>query len=162
MIGQLVSNYRPEVVLLLVGTNDVAQDYDLPGAPARLGVLVDRLLAASPSVRVFIGGIPQWADPAKKARVDAYNNGVATVANSKGPRVSFVPTQIIGNDPTLELTSDGVHPSRCGYARMGYVWYYYMGRSELNTTGAAWPTGYYPYGTAPGPCALATAKRWRR
>lgn len=159
MVPQLVADYQPEVVLLIIGTNDIAQDYDMPNAPARLGVLVDRLLAASPTVRVFIGGVPQWTDQSK---VDSYNNGVATVAGSKGPRVSFVPTQIVGEDPTLELTVDGVHPSLCGYARMAYLLYYYMGRSELNTTGAAWPTRYYPYGTAPGPCALATAKRWRR
>src|SRR4029453_5592633 len=40
--------YRPDVVLVHVGTNDMNQNHQVATAPNRLAALVDRILASSP------------------------------------------------------------------------------------------------------------------
>ena len=53
-----VSSAQPDVVLLMIGTNDVLQAYDLPGAKDRLARLVDTILAAAPGVRLLLATLP--------------------------------------------------------------------------------------------------------
>src|SRR5512143_1579034 len=55
-IDQLDSNingwmdtYKPRIVLIHIGTNDITQNYDLANAPNRLGGLVDKICAKLPS-----------------------------------------------------------------------------------------------------------------
>ena len=45
-IGTPLLQWSPDIVLLLIGTKDVAQDYALDAAPGRLGALLDRILQA--------------------------------------------------------------------------------------------------------------------
>ncbi|MFV3464754.1 GDSL-type esterase/lipase family protein, partial [Mycobacterium tuberculosis] len=40
-----VDTFQPEVVLLMIGTNDMIQGYDVANAPARLGTLLDKITA---------------------------------------------------------------------------------------------------------------------
>jgi len=161
---QLVKDYQPDVVLLMLGTNDIGQRYQLDTAPTRLRDMIYRIRAVKPDVRVFVAAITQFREDTNDPLVDAYNSGVAAMVAALGSAwVHFVPTQGVGEDAAREL-ADHVHPNPCGYVRISWIFYYYMGRSPLNTTGTTWPTGYYPYGTAPGPCAPgvsgASAKWW--
>ncbi len=43
----MVSQHTPNIVLLMIGTNDIDTQYQLTGAPDRLASLVDSILAAS-------------------------------------------------------------------------------------------------------------------
>lgn len=43
---------RPDVILPMIGTNDMIQDRDVAGAPARLGALLDRIAARRPPATV--------------------------------------------------------------------------------------------------------------
>jgi lysophospholipase L1-like esterase len=164
-IPQLIADYQPEVVLLMLGTNDIGQRYELDTAVSRLQALIYRIRPpGNPgAIRVFVASVPQFRDASNDPYVDAYNNAVHAMVDALGSSyVSYVPQEIVGDDPDLELY-DNVHPNACGYARISWVWYYYLGRSPLNTSGGTWPSGYYPFGTAPGPCAPASApgaKKW--
>jgi len=150
---QLVIDYQPDVVLLMLGTNDIGGRYQLDTAVTRLRDLIYRLRLAKSDVRVFVASVPQFRDAENDVYVDAYNSGVAAMVAALGSGwVHFVPQQGVGVDPVKDL-SDHVHPNACGYAKIAYTWWYYMSQSPLNTTGSPWPTGYYPFGTAPGPCA---------
>jgi lysophospholipase L1-like esterase len=162
-IPQLLADYQPEVVLLMLGTNDIGQRYELDTAVARLQAIIYRIRpAGNPgSVRVFVASVPQFRDAENDPYVDAYNNTVHTMVDALGSSyVSYVPQEIVGDDPALELY-DHVHPNNCGYARISYVWWYYLSMSPLNTTGSPWPTGYWPFGNAPGACYVGTAKAKR-
>lgn len=143
-----VQTYQPSAVLLMVGTNDIAQNYDLPNAPARLSQLIDKILAARPNaVRVFVGSIIQFGSSVHDAEVKAYNDAVYRITQNKGAHVHFVPNHIIGKE--RGDLADGVHPTDCGYAKLSYLWYTYM---EPELSSGWWPTGYWPWSYT-GVCA---------
>ncbi len=113
---------KPQVVLLLIGTNDVIQNYALSTAPQRLSALVDQVVAGAPSATVLVSSLPPLADAAREQNVRAYNAAIPGIVDEKvaqGKRVRFV-------DMHPELTTahlaDGVHPNSAGYSRMAAVW----------------------------------------
>ncbi|MGH3658926.1 MAG: SGNH/GDSL hydrolase family protein [Micromonosporaceae bacterium] len=146
-VSRWMAVYKPQIVLLMAGTNDIAQRYDLPNAPRRLSAMIDKIRAARPTVRIFVATIPQYRDPAVKPYVDAYNKAIPGVVKSKDSRVHLVPQHIVGTK--AKDFADHVHPSDCGYAKLSFVWYYYLDR---HLAGGRWPTGYYPWNNS-GVCA---------
>ncbi|MGH3730764.1 MAG: GDSL-type esterase/lipase family protein, partial [Micromonosporaceae bacterium] len=50
-VSRWMAVYKPQIVLLMAGTNDIAQRYDLPNAPRRLSAMIDKIRAARPTVR---------------------------------------------------------------------------------------------------------------
>lgn len=142
--------YKPDIVLLHIGTNDIVQNYDVRRAPARLSFLIDQIRAVRPSAHIFVASLiaVKSSNPDSARRRNDFNAAVPGIARSKGSRVHFVPQHLIGPQDL----ADAAHPSACGYAKMSYIWYYYMGRSQLNTTGKSWPTGYHPFHHSGGPC----------
>jgi lysophospholipase L1-like esterase len=151
-VPQLMLNYRPDVVLLMAGTNDVGQRYDLDHAGDRVTALVTRITQFRPSARVFVATIPAWTNPDRQPEVDAMNAAIRqAVAALADPRVSLVPNHIVGRDAAKDL-SDGVHPTRCGFAKLAYVWFVYLNDSTVNARRNSWSRGYWPWGTARGTC----------
>jgi lysophospholipase L1-like esterase len=122
IVESRLATYAPDIVLLLVGTNDVVQDHDLPGAPERLGALVDRITSARPSVQVYVSSIPPLADPADRAQVDAFNAALPGVlaARAAPDRVHLVDG---GSAVEVGALVDGVHPDAAGYASLGHAWH---------------------------------------
>ncbi|RZS29652.1 lysophospholipase L1-like esterase [Herbihabitans rhizosphaerae] len=140
--------YEPEIVLLMAGTNDVGKP-DAAEAPGRLSAMIDKMRDKRPGTRLFVATIPQFGDAAARARVKVYNDAVARIVPTKGDKVHLVPQHIVGAE-SEDLSPDNIHPSDCGYAKLSYVWFYYMNR-VLN--GGRWDNGYWPWSEAPGPCA---------
>lgn len=114
-----VTESRPRIVLLHLGTNDVVQDYDLAGAPARLSALVDRILIVAPDADVYVASITPLRDATLEARVVTYNAAIPGVVRGKGGQVHFVDMHAA---LTVADLADGVHPSRAGYATMAAAW----------------------------------------
>ena len=49
-----LNNYKPNLVLLDAGINDLGQNYEISTAPARLGSLIDQILTAEPDATVLV------------------------------------------------------------------------------------------------------------
>nr|WP_308294453.1 SGNH/GDSL hydrolase family protein [Streptomyces sp. RKAG290] len=114
---------QPRSVLLHIGTNDVVQDRDMPGAPARLSALIDHITAAAPDADVFVSDIIVLADPVLEQRAQAYNAAVPGIVGQwagQGRHVHFVPMHDALSTADL---ADGVHPDAVGYAAMANRWY---------------------------------------
>jgi lysophospholipase L1-like esterase len=151
-VPQLMRNYRPDVVLLMAGTNDVGQHYDLVGAGDRMTALIQRIRQFRPTARVFVATIPAWTNPERKPEVDLMNASIQqAVSGLADPQVTLVPNHIVGRDAAKDL-SDGVHPTRCGFAKLAYVWFLYMNESTVNPKPGSWSRGYWPWGTGRGAC----------
>ncbi|MFE9251586.1 SGNH/GDSL hydrolase family protein [Streptomyces sp. NPDC007088] len=118
-----VQSTTPRTVLLHIGTNDVAQNFDLAHAPERLSALVDHLTTAAPDADVFVSDIIPLADPTLEERARTYNAAVPEVVRQwadRGRRVHFVPMHdALGTDDL----ADGVHPNANGYSAMADRWY---------------------------------------
>jgi len=118
-----LSTYQPEVVLLLIGTNDIVQDYQLSTAPARLGALLDRIHQLRPATKLIVSSVPPLANASDNTQAAAYNANVRSHVDARaaaGRSISFV-------DAAAALTvsdlADGIHPTSAGYAKLADVWH---------------------------------------
>lgn len=116
--------YRPGIVLLQIGTNDVIQRWGLPAAPARLAALIDLVTATLPSAQVYVATIPPLASRVNDAKARAYNTAIPALVAAKagaGRHVHLVDMHsALSKD---DLFDDGIHPTDGGYAKMAARWY---------------------------------------
>jgi lysophospholipase L1-like esterase len=121
----------PNVILLLIGINDLNIDYQIDTAPERLDLLVARLFGYYPNARLLIASLPDadqnnpyrhGATNDLTAMVSNYNTGIVSiVANHRamGQKIAFVD---IHAGLTLADLGDGLHPSAAGYEKMVNIW----------------------------------------
>ncbi|MBV1855938.1 GDSL-type esterase/lipase family protein [Catellatospora tritici] len=114
-----LNTYQPDVVLLHIGTNDMNQNYDVANAPARLGSLIDQILAARPTATVLIAKIVPALDATIQARINTFNAAVPGIVAARGARAKLVDLSVLGS---ADL-ADTLHPNDAGYARMAVRWY---------------------------------------
>ncbi|TDC43991.1 RICIN domain-containing protein [Micromonospora sp. KC213] len=122
-INGWLTTYQPRTVLLHIGTNDVLQNYDLPGAPRRLSTLIDRITNTVPGADVFVAQIIPLANAGQNNAARTFNAAIPGIVRDKvaaGKRVHLV-------DMHSALTTadliDGVHPTAGGYDKMAATWY---------------------------------------
>jgi hypothetical protein len=112
----------PHIVLLHIGTNDIAQNDNLSQAPMRLGALIDDIVDTAPDALVVVAKIIPLSLGGGGA-IDTYNDaipGIVQARASSGKHVILVDQNT--GFPDNEL-ADGVHPNAQGYARMAGVWW---------------------------------------
>ncbi|MEH1839374.1 MAG: FG-GAP-like repeat-containing protein [Nostoc sp.] len=115
-----VPYYHPNLVTLLVGTNDVQQNHDLSTAPQRLRNLIDQILTDSPRATVLVSDIPPNTDathPELDANTAAYNAAIPGVVDSlvsAGKHVIFSPAGLTRE----QVGPDHIHPTDDGYAQI--------------------------------------------
>jgi lysophospholipase L1-like esterase len=115
---------KPRSVLLHIGSNDVLQNYNVAGAPARLSTLVDHITETVPDADVFVATITPLGWTAGDAAVKAFNSTIPGMVKSKardGKKVHLV--DIHGALNWSDLDTDDVHPTAGGYDKMGEAWY---------------------------------------
>ncbi|MFG1610916.1 GDSL-type esterase/lipase family protein [Actinoplanes sp. NPDC049265] len=139
-----ISTYRPDVVLLHIGTNDMRSADEAVGAPGRLSLLIDQMLDASPDVQILVAKIVGSNDETARRmyskQIDAYNAEIPGIVATKGPRVRLVDqTGVDGTD-----LLDRLHPNEFGYSKMAWTWYRAL-EPLLNTSGQAWPATGNPF-----------------
>ncbi len=116
------NTYQPQYVLLMIGTNDIGQNNDLPGAPGRLSALLDQITNKLPGSQVLVATLTLRTD-GKDDQVVQFNNALRATVQAKlsaGRKVKLVEmhSALNGND-----LPDGLHPSASGYTKMANTWY---------------------------------------
>ncbi|MDO5561010.1 MAG: GDSL-type esterase/lipase family protein [Oscillospiraceae bacterium] len=118
-----VKQAQPDIVLLIIGTNDMTANRNLNDCEQDLHTLIDYLLADMPDDGiVFMGSIPEFtAYGGNEQRVGNYNNTVKKVAESYGENVQFADVHGCLNG-MADMSNDNLHPSGAGYEKMGKFW----------------------------------------
>lgn len=112
----------PQIVLLMIGTNDVRGQMDLANAPQRLGSLIDQIARDLPQARIVVASIPPMRSAGNNANVVAFNSAIAPLAAAhaaQGEHVAFA--DIYSAVPASDLM-DEAHFNGDGYAKMASVW----------------------------------------
>ena len=124
---QSCSTYKPDIVLLMIGTNDILQTIDLGNAPTRLGSLMDEIMTDAPSALLVVSSIPPCCND---TTVQAYNATIPDMVKTRaqaGKHVLFVDAHAAfvkdANYKADYISSDGLHPSANGYAVIGDLFY---------------------------------------
>jgi lysophospholipase L1-like esterase len=130
LVDQSIATNQPQIILLMIGTNDVNLNVDVPNAPTRLGALLDRMINDAPNALLVVAKITPWMDDGANASVvQPYNNAITGVVQTRaaaGKHViavdMYAPFTANPNFKTA-LMSDFLHPNDAGYVIMGDVWY---------------------------------------
>ncbi|MFO7177855.1 MAG: SGNH/GDSL hydrolase family protein [Pseudomonadota bacterium] len=111
----------PNIILLMIGTNDITST-DNPGTTAeRLDGLLEKLVQAAPESLIVVAQItPVSFDSADLRNYNAKIPGIVQARIEKGQHLLLVD---MSKMPTSGLAPDGVHPNDQGYAYMANVWY---------------------------------------
>jgi lysophospholipase L1-like esterase len=115
----------PDMILVMIGTNDIAQNDNVANAPMRLGALLDKLIGAAPNALIVVATLTPLASG--NSAVQTYNAALPAVIKPRadaGKHVQLV--DMFTGFPSSEL-ADGVHPNQQGSARMAGVWYAAIG-----------------------------------
>jgi lysophospholipase L1-like esterase len=126
-VGGAIATYQPDVVLLMIGTNDVLQNDNLSTAPDRLADLIKKIAASDSKTKILLSTILTTNNPVVNKKIHAYNNGVRRVAHALAAQnidIHFVDlytdSGVGGGRADL---IDGVHPTPRGYKKLGVAWY---------------------------------------
>lgn len=104
--------YQPDIVILMLGTNDYTSPYAVASASAgRVQQIIDEIHAISPDTAVFTGIIPRTS-----ADMTAYDAALQTLTNA------IYVDQFSQFDPAT-MTVDGVHPNDIGSQLMADVFF---------------------------------------
>ena len=124
---QSCSMYKPNIVLLMIGTNDILQNIDLAKAPTRLASLVDEIITDAPNALLVVSSIPPCCND---ATVQSYNASIPDIVKTRaqaGKHILFVDAHAAyvqnTNYKNDYISSDGLHPSSKGYAVIGDLFY---------------------------------------
>ncbi len=127
-VATSIPAYHPDIVLLMIGTNDVDNSIDLPNVPTRLGALIDSIIAQDAHILTVVAQItPTMQDPLN-VRIQAYNAAIPAVVKARtdaGKHVALVDMyDAFVSDPSYRTTLmyDRLHPNIAGFQKMADTW----------------------------------------
>ncbi len=124
-VGSWAGTYRPNIVLMHVGSNDMFQGQDVTATINELSQLIDRIRAANPYVKVLLAKlIPPTEWNGRLTRIKAFNNAIPGLVSRKHTTQSpvILVDQTVGFNANTD-TYDGVHPNEAGERKMADRWY---------------------------------------
>ncbi|MEU8203335.1 FG-GAP-like repeat-containing protein [Streptosporangium sp. NPDC049046] len=120
----VIARYRPNVVVLHIGTNDLANDEEPETAHIRLSRLVDRITDIAPLTTVLVSSLVPAKDEWDNTLIARYNVRLPTIVNNlraEGKRVRLVNNGALG--VTTADLADSLHPNNDGYRKMANAYH---------------------------------------
>ena len=136
--GYLHPRLFPDIILLMIGTNDINLNFEVQTAPQRLDHLIslisDRATGLRPNAKLIVSNIlpiddarnqfrSSSTDYSANERVATFNRSIPTIVEAhraRGEQVYFVD---VNSAFTFADIADGLHPTLQGYDKLGDVWY---------------------------------------
>lgn len=126
---QAISNYHPNIVLLMIGTNDINGNIDISHAPDRLGNLIDDITTRAPQSLVVVATIIPIANDGTNQKVKTYNSALPALVNARataGKHVVLLDNYAAFSKDASYATTlmyDYLHPNDAGYAVLGRAFF---------------------------------------
>lgn len=134
LIVDSLNRNRPHIVLLMIGTNDVATQFDLDHAPERLGRLLDKITSTAPNALVVVAKIVPSRDDAMNERIRRYNDSLGSLVQDRmaaGQHLALVDMydSFVSRSANFksDFLQDDLHPSNAGFSVMSGTWYEAIG-----------------------------------
>ncbi len=116
------SQTRPQIVLLLIGANDIQEGVPIGSALFNIRKIINRLRMVNPNVKILLGLEPPLAG--FNPRVRAFNAGLIGLAPQVTQSRSPVIVVDLYSGYTVQAdTLDGTHPNVYGDYLIAYRWY---------------------------------------
>lgn len=85
---QALANFHPNIVLLMIGTNDINGNVDVANAPKRLGKQIDDITTREPNAFVVVATIIPIANDGTNPKVQTYSAACQHSGRRGRPRAS--------------------------------------------------------------------------
>jgi lysophospholipase L1-like esterase len=115
-LGAWFSTYQPDIVLLMIGTNDIAQDFEVSSAPQRLGAVLDGITTLDPHAEIIVSTLIYSLNPGVNQLITNFNASLPAVVTSRSN------VDLVNNSGLLNVAtdySDTFHLDRQGYDKLG-------------------------------------------
>ena len=133
-----LARYRPDVVLVHAGTNNITQGDGVYATGRKLSAMVDQIRAARPEAYIFVAQIVGSRVPRELAQDRALNRLIPRLMAAKNdPLITVVDQSSVSGIDLHDLH----HPNDFGYSKMAYNWY----RAMAPVFGTSGYTGRDPH-----------------
>ena len=133
LVSMVMPQHKPDIVLLMIGTNDAIDNYEMAKAPARLGALIYAVYTELPDVLIVVASlIPARGDRAQgddaelNARIVSFNASVPAQIKMRadaGKHIVLVDMHKPFEGDARSLLEDQWHPNLEGYVLIGAQWF---------------------------------------
>ena len=119
----------PDIITLMIGTNDIDINFDRPNAPMRLGLLLDRIAMYAPNALTVVAQMVPTTQDDQNVYVQAFNAEIPAVVKQRADAGKHMITVDMYGAFTknanykTELMGDKLHPKQAGLEVMAQVWY---------------------------------------
>jgi lysophospholipase L1-like esterase len=121
-----LANNNPDVVLILLLTNNIFGITPTERMRQTMERLVSAIFKQNPNTTVVLASIPPISKiEARNAEVNAYNAvlpGIVAQEKALNHKIEFADILSVFTDPA-DLSRDKAHPSATGYKKMAALWY---------------------------------------
>jgi lysophospholipase L1-like esterase len=124
-----LANFKPDIILLMAGGNDIIQGYGVNTAATRMDTLLGKIFTDQPNAVVLLGSL--WWVPTP----NFYNYDIAQIQNlngrlpalvakyaQQGRAIQLVDQYNLGWVAT-DFGADQIHPAATGYGKMAQAWH---------------------------------------
>ena len=122
-IQQMVKDNPADIILLMIGTNDIISSYELSTAPERLDTIITRILRSTTG-HLIVTSIPPTPLPIANGKIQTFNSAIPAIIDAhiaKGDNISYVDINAtMGSD---DISDDSYHPNSSGYEKIGNGFY---------------------------------------
>jgi hypothetical protein len=116
-----LNTYKPNIVTLDIGINDLGQNYQVSTVPDRLASLIDQILAAEPDATVLVAQLIVNSTASVEAEVVTFNDQIPAIVQARANSGKHVVMVDMSALTTADL-EDGLHPNDTGYQLMANAW----------------------------------------
>jgi len=123
LLGYFGQNADPDIILVLIGTNDYGQGYDTPHATNRLEALIVKIATNRPFAKVIVANLLVRGEPYNTQIQRTFNPfvpGIVARQAALGRQVYF--TDLRSAVPLADFP-DQLHPGALGYSKMATNWF---------------------------------------
>ena len=114
--------FKPRIVLTILGSNDIIQNYETDSAPRRMFGLVRLILETSPGTVIYVGSPIPTNNAGFNAKLKVYAKALEKlVKGARDSRLRWVDMFWGAGIKNGDLI-DGVHPRPSGWEKMGRTW----------------------------------------
>ncbi len=119
------ATYLPDIVLIHLGSNDIAQHQSVSSTILEIGQVIDKLRDANSDVHIYLAQlIPLIRQDTIVPGIAEFNSDVITLAGQKHiPQSPVIVVDHWTGFSSSQDSFDGIHPNESGEERMANNWY---------------------------------------